>query len=65
MIIKAKIESKGGQVRTVYYKHTSGGTPIYGPRSSAANFPAGQAEKVLAQLKQIDARAVNAELEGA
>lgn len=62
MIIKAKLEGRGGGMRTVYYKHTSAGKPICGSKGDAARFDPVIGPKVLAQLKTIDARFVDAEL---
>ncbi len=62
MIIKAKVENRNGNVRTVYYKHTSAGRPVYGSKGDAARFNPELAAKVLAQLKTIDHRCVDAEL---
>lgn len=62
MIIKARVENRNGNVRTVYYKHTSGGKPVYGSKGDAARFDAVMAPKILAQLKTIDHRCVDAEL---
>lgn len=62
MIIKAKIENRNGNVRTVYYKHTAGGRPVYGSKGDAARFEPEMAKKILAQLQTIDHRCTDAEL---
>lgn len=62
MIIKTKIESRSGGMRTAYYKHTSGGKPVCGSKNQAAHFNTEMAKKVLSQLQTIDARFAEAEL---
>ena len=62
MIIKTKVETRTGQIKTAYYKHTSGGKPVCGSKGDAAHFNKEMAEKVLAQLKVIDHRFVEAEM---
>ena len=63
MIIKTKIENRGGAMRTTYYKYMgTNGKPTCGPKNQAAAFSPEMAAKVLEQLKTIDHRFVDAEL---
>lgn len=63
MIIKTKVETPGGSVRTAYYKYMgANGKPILGGKNEAANFGPETAAKVLSHLKTIDHRFAEAEL---
>lgn len=57
MIIATKIETRGGGMRTAYYKYMgTNGKPTLGSKSDAARFDPETAKTVLRQLQTIDAR---------
>ena len=63
MIIRTKVETSKGAMRTAYYKHMmSNGKATLGSKSDAAVFDAATGATVLKHLQQIDHRFAQAEL---
>lgn len=64
MIIKTKVETSKGGLRTAYYKYMgSDGRAVPCGKSDAVRFPLETAEKVLSHLKQINHRFAAGELD--
>ena len=57
MIIRTKVETRQGGMKTAYYKHMgSNGRAILGSKTDAASFDPQMAATILSHLKTIDAR---------